>query len=87
MSVASQHILRDMIELEMYLVSEASQKPWSILPRRSKNSNDARKPHSTLVESSAAMELVNQGFVETTSSRTFVVSKSGYQFYEQEMKD
>ena len=56
-----------------------------MLPRRSKKPHQARKPYSNPVESSAAKELVEHGFIEATSSRTFVVSKSGYQFYERGM--
>jgi len=57
-----------------------------MLPRGTKKLHEAKKSHSNLVESSAAKELVDRGFIEATSSRTFVVSKSGYQFYEREMK-
>jgi hypothetical protein len=32
------------------------------------------------------MELLDRGFIEATSNRTFVVSKSGYQFYERGSK-
>ena len=31
-------------------------------------------------------KLLIEGLIEGTSSRTFVVSKSGYQFYERQMK-
>jgi predicted transcriptional regulator len=31
-------------------------------------------------------ELLIEGFIEAASSQTFVVSKSGYQFYERQMK-
>jgi hypothetical protein len=86
MSVGGQHALQDMVELEMYLVAQSQQTPWPILPRGTKKLYGAKKPYSNLVESSVAMELVNQRFIEATSSRTFVVSKSGYQFYEREMK-
>ena len=85
-SVAGQHALQDMVELEMYLVAQSQQTPWPILPRGTKKVSGAKKPYSNSVESSVAQELVNQRFIEATSSRTFVVSKSGYQFYEREMK-
>ena len=85
-SVAAQHALRDMVELEMYVVPQSQQTPWQMLPRRSKRPHDAREPYSNVVQSGVAKELVKQGFIETTSSRTFVVSKSGYQFYEQKLK-
>jgi hypothetical protein len=86
MSAGGQHALQDMVEMEMYLVAQSQQTPWPMLPRGTKKLHDARKPHNNLVEASAAKELVDQGFVEATSSRTFVVSKSGHQFYERQMK-
>ena len=86
MSVGAQHALQDMVELEMYLVSQSQGAPCPMLPRGSKKSHQARKPYSNPVESSAAKELVEQGLIEATSSRTFVVSKSGYQFHERDTK-
>jgi hypothetical protein len=86
MSGGAQQALQNMVEMEMYLVAQTQQTPWPMLPRGTKKLHDAKKPQSNLVESSAAKELVDQGFVEATSSRTFVVSKSGYQFYERAMK-
>ena len=86
MSAGGQRALQDMVEMEMYLVAQSQQIPWPMLPRGTKKLHEAKKPHSNLVESSAAKELVDRGFIEATSSRTFVVSKSGYQFYEREMK-
>jgi hypothetical protein len=85
-SVGAQHALQDMVELEMYIFSQPQQAPWPMLPRRPKKPHQARNPYSNPVESSAAKELVDHGFIEATSSRTFVVSNSGYQFYEREMK-
>ena len=86
MGVGGQHALQDMVEMEMYLVAQSQQTPWPMLPRGTKKLHDARKPHNNMVEASVAKELVDQGFIEATSSRTFVVSKSGYQFYERELK-
>ena len=86
MSVGAQHALQDMVELEMYLVSQSQGVPWPMLPRGSKKPHQARKPYSNPVESSTAKELVENGFIEPTSRRTFVVSKSGYQFYKREIK-
>ena len=86
MSVAGQHALRDMVELEMYLVAQPQQSPWLMLPRRPKNLHAVREPYSNLVDWSAAKELLSQKFIEASSSRTFVVSVSGYQFYERQMK-
>jgi hypothetical protein len=86
MSVGGQHALRDMVEFEMYLVSQPRQTPWTMLPRRNKKLLETKKPDTNLVESSVAMELLEQGFIEATSSRTFVVSKYGSQFYERKIK-
>ncbi|MFY9727055.1 MAG: hypothetical protein WAJ87_16275 [Bryobacteraceae bacterium] len=58
-----------------------------MLPRRTRGQHEARKPYSNPVESSAVKELMNHGFIEASSSRTFVVSESGYQYYEREMKN
>jgi hypothetical protein len=86
LSLAGQHALQDMVEFEMYLVAQSQQTPWPMLPRGSKPPSGARKLYSKVVESTTANELLNQRFIEATSSRTFVVSKSGYEFYEREMK-
>jgi hypothetical protein len=86
LSVAGQQALRDMIELEMYLVAQLQQTPWPMFPRGTKKLHRTREPYSNPVKSSAAKELVDRGFIEATSSRTFVVSKSGYEFYERELK-
>jgi hypothetical protein len=86
MSTGGQRALQDMVEMEMYLVAQSQQTPWPMLPRGTRKLHEVKKPYSNLVEASAAKELVDQGFIEATSSRTFVVSKSGYQFYEREMK-
>jgi|ERR1017187_6334741 hypothetical protein len=86
LSVAGQHALQDMVELQMYLVAQSQNKPWSMVPRRPNKQQEDRKPYSNPVESSAVMELMDRGFIEGTSNRTFIVSKSGYQFYERELK-
>jgi hypothetical protein len=86
MSVAAQHALQDMVELQMYLEVHSQNKPWPMLPRRIERQHEARKPYSNPVESSAVMELLYQGFIEATSDRTFVASKSGYVYYEREIK-
>ena len=86
MSVGAQHALKDMVELQMYLLAQPQQRPWLLLPRSTRPVLEGREPHRNPVESSAAKELVDGGFVEPTSNRTFVVSKSGYAFYEQEIK-
>jgi hypothetical protein len=86
LSVAAQHALRDMVELEMYLVAQPQQTPWPMHSRRSRKDHRARNPLTNPIASSAANELLDRGFIEATSSQTFVVSKSGYQFYQREMK-
>ena len=87
MSVDGQHALQDMVEFEMYLVSQSQQRPWPMLPRRSNKATEADKSHGKSIEPSAVMELIGRGFIEASSSKTFVVSKSGYQFYERELKN
>lgn len=81
MSVVAQHALQDMVEGQMYLLAKSHRVPWSLLPRTT-NSFETRKVHSASVELSAANELLGLGFIEATSSLTFVVSKPGYQFYQ-----
>ena len=85
-SVDGQHALQDMVELQMYLLFKSQRAPWHMLPRRARKLDGAKRPYGGLVESSAARELIDRGFIERSSSRTFVVSKSGYLFYEREMK-
>jgi len=85
-SVAGQHALQDMVELQMYLVAQSQWTPWPLLPRRSKRLHETRSPYSNPVESSTVKELMDRGFIEGASSRTWVVSKSGSQFYQQEIK-
>jgi len=82
LTVGSQHALQDMVELKMYLVSQARQAPWPMIPRGRTSSLEASKAHSNSVEPGAAWELLDLGFIEATSNRTFVVSKSGYRFYQ-----
>jgi hypothetical protein len=83
----AQCALRDMVELEMYLVMQPQQKPCPMLPRRTKPLLGARKPHCNPIESSAAAELMDGKFIEPTSNQTFVVSKSGYEYYQRELKE
>ena len=82
-SVGSQRALKDMIELQMYLLAQSLQTPWPMHPRT--KTTHVRGPRNP-VSSSDAQELVNRGFIEPTSSRTYVVSKSGFKFYKQEMQ-
>jgi len=86
MSIAGQHALQDMIELQMYLEARPPFTDWPMLPRRTDGHQQAREPYSNPVESSVVKELLDQGFLEATSNRTFVVSKAGIQFYERKIK-
>ncbi len=83
MSVVAQHALQDMVEGQMYLLAQAQRTPWLLFPRTRTNSIQA---HGTSVAFSAVHELLDLGFVEATSNRTFVVSKPGYQFYQHRQK-
>jgi hypothetical protein len=85
LSIGGRHALQDMVELEMYLVAQSQQTPWPMLPRSTKKLHERRKPYSPLVESIVAKELIVLGYIEASSSLTFVVSQSGYQFYVREM--
>jgi hypothetical protein len=85
-SVSGQQALRDMVELEMYLLAQPQRVPWTLFPRRNSRLQPARKPHLNLVESDAAKELLDQGFIEATSNRTYVVSGLGYEFYEHSLR-
>jgi hypothetical protein len=71
--------LKDMIELQMYLVAQTHGKPWPLLSRSAKPLS--RGPCCKAVDVCIAEVLVDRGFIEKTSSHTFVVSKSGCEFY------
>ena len=86
MSVGGQHALQDMVELRMYLVAQSLRMPWPLLPRGAKETDETRRPYSNPLESGVVKELMDRGFIERTSSRTFVVSKSGFHYYAQVMK-
>jgi len=86
LSVNAQHTLRDMVVSEMYLVAQSQHEPWPLLYRRLRKRGGADKPHTNLIESSVAMELVERGLVEATSNRTYVASKAGHLYYEQQMR-
>jgi hypothetical protein len=79
-----QDTLKDMVELQMYLVAQTHGKPWPLLPRSTKS--HGRGPCCRAVDLSIAEELIDRGFIEKTSSQTFVVSKSGCEFYLREIK-
>ena len=78
-------VLRDMVEMQMYLVFQPQRKPWPMLPRRAKALVPGKTPHTNPIEAGAAEELVAGGFLEHSSTRTFVVSKSGHEFYQREL--
>jgi hypothetical protein len=82
----AQHAIADMVELDMYLSAQSQQTPWFMAPRTTKRSQKPGMPFSSWVESSIAMELLDRTLIEPTSSRTFVISKSGREFYERELK-
>jgi hypothetical protein len=86
MSLAAQNALEDMIDGKMYLLAKPQREPWSLLPRTSANPLETRKAHSASVEWSAANELLDRGFIEASSSLTFVVSQPGHQFYKSQQK-
>lgn len=86
LSVGGQYALNDMVELQMYLVAQSQQAPWPMLPRTGITHRGDRTPYRNPVELGAARELLDRGFIEPTSNRTFVVSKSGLEFYKQEME-
>jgi hypothetical protein len=79
-----QDALKDMIELQMYLVAQTHRKPWPLLSRSARP--HSRGPCCMAVALSVAEELVDRGFIEKTSSQTFVVSKSGCEFYLRQIK-
>ena len=81
MSVACKDALQDLVELQMYLVAQPQQTPWPMCPRTRQNPLDTRKPHSNPIEVSVVWELRNLGLIEASSSRTFIVSKSGQEVY------
>ena len=84
MSIHGQCVLRDMVELEMYLEAQTQGKPWPLLPRGTQPYS--REPCCWAVDLNVVDELVDRGFIERTSSQTFVVSKSGREFYLRESK-
>jgi len=81
MSVACKYALQDLVELQMYLVAQPQQTPWPMCPRTRQDPRDTRKPHSNPIEACVVSELQDLGLIEASSSRTFIVSKSGQEFY------
>ena len=86
LSAGGLHALQDMVELQMYLLSQPQQMPWPMLSRGGKVHHADREAHRNPIEPSVAWELFDLRLIEATSSRTFVVSKYGYQYYEGQMK-
>jgi len=87
LGVASQNALRDMVELQMYLEAHSPYTHWLMLRRRMGGQPEAREPYSNSVESSAVTELLDRLLIEAASSRTLVVSRFGYEFYEREIRE
>ena len=83
LSPSARHALKDMVELQMYLLAQPQQIPWPMLPRTTKALPAGQNAYCNPVESSAATELIDSGFVEQSSNRTVVVSKAGYEFHTQ----
>ncbi len=75
-----------MIEFQLYILAQPHGKPWRMAPRNAKSSVYGKAPNTDLVESGAAMELAERGFIEQSSRVTYIVSKSGIAFYEREIK-
>lgn len=86
MSENARHALKDMVEFQMYLLAQSQQRPWPMVPRGRTPLPMDREPYRNPIESSAANELLMFGLIEYSSSVTLVVSKSGNEFYEREMK-
>jgi len=84
MSLACKDALQDMVELQLYLVAQSQQTPWPMCPRTPKDPLNIRKAHGNPVELSVVLELRDLGFIEASSSRTFIVSKSGREFFERQ---
>lgn len=86
MSIDGRQAIKNMVESEMYLVAQPQQVPWPMLPRGVKKLKAIQRLNSSQVASGVARTLLDQGFIEATSCRTFVVSKVGHRFYEQNIK-
>lgn len=82
----AKHALSDMVEFEMYITAQPQETPWPMAPRTIKTAPEGKAPCSDSVESGTAKELLALGFIERSSTATYVVSKSGYAFYEREIK-
>jgi uncharacterized iron-regulated membrane protein len=88
MSNEAQYCLMDMIELAMYLERFNGEMPWAI---RRRGTYALQKPaRKTLlpgtVSSATARALLQLGLIEQASGDTFVVSKTGQEYYEQYLK-
>jgi hypothetical protein len=81
MSIIAQHALEDMVDGELYLSARSQPQPWQLFPRTCKTSFDNGERRSTVVDLNTVTELLDLGFLEGTSNRTFVVSKAGHCFY------
>jgi hypothetical protein len=86
LSTGGQHALQDMVELQMYLLAQPQQRPWPMFSRGGTKLHEGKGPHCNPVEPSVAWELLELRFIEATSNRTFVVSRSGRQYYYERQK-
>src|SRR5436190_9798387 len=84
MSDSVRRALKDMVELELYLLVPRQQKPWLMIPRRTGRPGNTL--HCCAIELSVVAELVERGFIEHASTATYVVSKSGCEYYWRELK-
>ena len=87
MSDNSHNALKDMVELQMYVVAQSSNTPWPMMPRGRRPLPEVREALCNPIDSSAAKELFQLGLIEYSSSVTLVVSTFGMDFYEREMKE
>jgi hypothetical protein len=82
MSEQALHVLKDMVELQMYLVAQARERPLPMLPRCTKRNPETRQPFCNPVDYSAVIELLKLSLIEYSSQLTLVVSAPGILFYE-----
>jgi hypothetical protein len=86
MSESGHHALKDMVELQMYLVAQLAERPWPLMPRGVKALAEFREPYCNSIELAVANELLQLGVIEYSSTLTLVVSKVGNEFYQREIK-
>lgn len=86
MSESGHHALKDMVELQMYLVAQLGERPWPLMPRGVKALAEFREPYCYSIEVAVANELLKLGLIEYSSPLTLVVSKVGNELYQREIK-